>query len=106
MPAASASIRRDISDDERLTGRTIKGSTLVSFEAVKERLLGAEAALLHIRARPTNGTDRFSTEVVFHVGAVRGNALVVRGDRRNADAVTLRLAAQLRRRILAALGRR
>jgi hypothetical protein len=45
-------------------------------------------------------------EVVFHVGAVRGNALVVRGVRRNADAVTLQLAAQLRRRILAALGRK
>ena len=104
--AASASIRRDISDDERLTGRTIKGSTLVSFEATKVGSLGAGAALLHVRARAKGVTDRFSTEAVFNVGALRGNTLVVRGDGRNADAVTLQLAAQLRRRMLAALGRR
>jgi len=101
--AASASIRRDISDDKRLTGRTIKGSTLVSFEA---RPLRAGATLLHIRARPRNGTDQFTTEVVFRVGALRGNALVVRGDGRGTDGLALHLADRLKRRMLSAVGRR
>jgi hypothetical protein len=101
--AASASIRRDISDDKRLTGRTIKGSTLVSFEA---RPLGAGATLLHLHARPTNGTDQFGTEVVFRVGALRGNALVLRSDGRGTDGLALHLADRLKRRMLSALGRR
>jgi hypothetical protein len=79
---------------------------LVSFVATKVPALGIGAVLMHGRSRPTGGTDRFATQVVFRVGQLRGNAIVVRGDGGNADTLALELGKQLRRRMLAALGRR
>jgi hypothetical protein len=101
--AAAASIERDLADEKRLTGRTVGGNLLISFSATRVPSLGAGAVLQHIRARPLDGTDRFTTQVVLRVGRLRGNAIVVRGDRRDADSLALRLARQLRRRMLAAL---
>jgi hypothetical protein len=100
------SIDRDIADYKRLRGKTVEAGLLVSFAATKAPSLGIGAALLHIHARPTGGTDRFMTSVVFRVASLRGNAIVVRGDRRNADRAALHLAEQLRRRMLAALRRK
>jgi hypothetical protein len=104
--SAAASIERDIADYKRLRGETHEGALLVSFAATKVRSLGVGAALLHIRARPTGGTDRFITSVVFRVRSLRGNAVVVRSDKKNADAMARHLAEQLRRRMLAVLGQR
>jgi hypothetical protein len=102
----AASIERDIADYKRLRGKTVEAGFLVSFAATKLPSLGIGAALLHIHTRPTGGTDRFNTVVVFRVASLRGNALVVRSDRRNADRAALHLAEQLRRRMLAALRRK
>src|SRR6476620_10104575 len=101
--SAAASIERDIADYRRFRGKTLEGELLVSFAAKKVRSLGLGAALLHIRGRPTGGTDRFITSVAFRVRSLRGNAIVVRSDKRSADATALQLAKQLRRRMLAAL---
>jgi hypothetical protein len=103
--AAAASIERDIADFKRFRGKAIEGGLLVSFSARKVPSLGDGAALLRERTRPKGGTDRFITAVVFRVRSLRGNVAVVRGDRTEADAIALRLAPQLRRRMLAALNR-
>jgi hypothetical protein len=68
--------------------------------------LGIGATLSHAHLRPTGGTDRFSTDVVFRFGSLRGNAIVVRSDRRKTDTLALHVAEQLRRRMLAALRRK
>ena len=104
--SAAASIRRDIADQKRLRGKRIEGGRLVNSSTTKVPSLGSGAILSHTHLRPTGGTDRFSTDVRFRVGSLRGNATVVRSDRRKTDTLTLRLAAQLRRRMLAALRRR
>jgi hypothetical protein len=104
--AAGGAVDREIADGKRLTGRPVEGGVLISFAVTKELSLGAGAVLLHIHARPTGGTDRFVTEVVFRVGRLRGNVNVVRGGRRNADTAALHLAEQLRHRMLGALGRK
>jgi hypothetical protein len=101
--SAAASIRRDIADDKRFRGKAVEAGKLVSFAATKVPSLGIGAALLHIHTRPAGGTDRFTTSVVFRVGSLRGNAIVVRGDRKKADTLALRLAEQLRRRMLTVL---
>jgi hypothetical protein len=99
--SAAASIRRDIADYKRFRGKALEEGLLVSFAATKVPSLGVGAALLHMRARPTDGTDRFMTSVVFRVRSLRGNTVVVRGDRKKADTAALHLAEQLRRRMLA-----
>jgi hypothetical protein len=101
--SAAASIRRDIADDKRFRGKAVEAGKLVSFAATKVPSLGIGAALLHIHTRPAGGTDRFTTSVVFRVESLRGNAIVVRGDRKKADTLALRLAEQLRRRMLTVL---
>ncbi len=101
--SAAASIERDIADYKRFRGKTLEGDLLVSFAATKVRSLGLGAALLHIRGRPTGGTDRFITSVAFRVRSLRGNAIVVRSNTRTADATALQLAKQLRSRMLAVL---
>jgi hypothetical protein len=101
--SAAASIERDIADYKRLRGKTREGDLLVSFAATKVRSLGLGAALLHIRGRPTGGPDRFITSVVFRVRSLRGNAIVVRSDKRSADATVLQLGKQLRSRMRAVL---
>jgi GNAT superfamily N-acetyltransferase len=101
--SAAASIRRDIADDKRFRGKTVGGAKLVSFALTRVPSLGIGAALLHIHVRPTGGTDRFVTSVVFLVGSLRGNAIVGRGGNRSADATALQLAKQLRSRMLAVL---
>jgi hypothetical protein len=101
--SAAASIRRDIADDKRFRGKAVEAGKLVSFAATKVPSLGIGAALLHIHTRPAGGTDRFTTSVLFRVGSLRGNAIVVRGDRKKADTLALRLAEQLRRRMLTVL---
>ena len=101
--SAAASIERDIADYKRFRGKTLQGDLLVSFAATKVHSLGLGAALLHIRGRRTGGTDQFITSVVFRVRSLRGNAIVVRSDKRSADATALQLARQLRSRMLAAL---
>jgi hypothetical protein len=100
---AAASIERDIADYKRLRGKALEEGLLVGFRSTKVSSLGSGARLLHIHARPTGGTDRFTTSVVFHVRSLRGNAIVVRSDRKNADTTARHLAEQLRRRMLATL---
>jgi hypothetical protein len=102
--SAAASIERDIADYKRFRGKADQSGRLVSFEATKVPSLGIGAALFHIHVRPRGGTDRFMTTVSFRVGSLRGNATVVRGDRRDADTAARHLAGQLKRRMLA--GRR
>jgi len=101
--SAAASIRRDIADQKRLRGKAVEGGRFLSFTTTKVPSLGIGAALSRAHQRPTGGTDRFSTDVVFRVGSLRGNAIVVRSDRRGADTLALHLGGQLRRRILAVL---
>jgi hypothetical protein len=98
--SAAASNRRDIADQKRLRGKPVEGGRLVSFSTTKVPSLGIGATLSHAHLRPTGGTDRFSTDVVFRVGSLRGNGIVVRTDRKKADTLALRLAEQLRRRML------
>jgi hypothetical protein len=104
--SAAASIERDIADYKRLRGETHEGALLVSFAATRASSFGIGARLMHIRARPTGGSDRFITSVVFRVRSLRGNAIVVRSDKKNADAMARDLAEQLRHRMLAVLGQR
>jgi hypothetical protein len=66
--SVAASIERDIADYKRFRGKTLEGEVLVSFAATKVRSFGLGAALLHIRGRPTGGTDRFITSVAFWPG--------------------------------------
>jgi hypothetical protein len=103
---AAAAIERDIADYKRLRGKALEDGLLVSFAATKVSSLGSGARLMHIHGRPKGGTDRFTTSVVFHVRSLRGNAVVVRSDRKNADAMARHLAEQLRRRMLTVLGQR
>ena len=104
--AAAASIERDVATAKRLRGKAIESGFEVSFAATKAPSLGADAMLWHLRARPKGGTDRFTTQVVFRVGPLRGNATISHGDNRYADAAALQLADQLKRRILATLRRK
>jgi hypothetical protein len=104
--AAAASIERDTAAANRLRGKPVQGGFEVSFAATKASSLGAGAMLWHLRARQTGGTDRFTTQVVFRVGRLRGNAIVGHGDNRYDDAAALQLADQLRRRMLATLHRK
>lgn len=102
--SAAAAIRRDIADQKRLRGKAVEGGRLVRFAARKVPSLGRGAVLSHADFRPTGGTHRFSTEVTFRVGSLRGNAIVIRRDRKNADSMALHLGKQLRHRMLTTLG--
>jgi hypothetical protein len=104
--AAAASIRRNAADGKRLRGKQVEGGLVVSFGATKVPALGVGSLLVHLRTRPTGGTDRFATYVWFRVGQLSGSAVVGRGDGRNADTLALELAKQLKRRMLAAHDRR
>jgi hypothetical protein len=103
--AAGASIERDIAESRRLRGKAVEGGVLVDADVTQQPSLGPGAALQRTHARPTGGTDRFSTAVLFRVGSLRGNAVVVRSDGQSADRTALRLAEQLRLRMVAALRR-
>lgn len=100
--SAAASIKRDLASGKRFSGKHLQGGALVSYAARKVPSLGAEAALVHMRVRPTGGTKHFSTSVMFRVGPLRGNAIVSRGDR-FADGAALQLAKQLKQRMIAVL---
>jgi hypothetical protein len=100
--SAAASIKRDIADDERFQGQTLPAGRLVSVAATKLPSLGVDAALLHIHVR-AKGLDEFFIQIVFRVQSIRGNALVSRTDKSNADSLALRLAKQLRQRAVTAL---
>ncbi len=101
--AAGASIQRDIAAGKRFSGKAVEAGFLVSYTSSRVPSLGSRGALEHVHARPTGGSDRFVTSVLFLVGQLRGHATVNRGDRTNADRVALDLAQQLRRRIVATL---
>ncbi len=103
--AAAASIERDIAEGRRFRGKAVEGGVLVDVDVTREPSLGPAAALQRTHARPTGGTDRFNTALLFRVGSLRGNAVVVRSDAQSADRTALRLAEQLRRRMVAALRR-
>jgi hypothetical protein len=90
--SAAASIQRDVAGWKRFRGKTVDGDLLVSFAATKAPSLGLGAVLLHIHRRPTGGTGRFITSVAFRVRSLRGNAIVVRSDKRSADVTALQLA--------------
>jgi hypothetical protein len=102
--SATASIKHDIAVSKRLRGKAIDSGRLISFAATKVPPLGPGAVLVHVRVRPRDGTDLFTTAVAFPLGSLRGNTTVARGDRKNADAMALNLGQQLRRRMLATLG--
>jgi hypothetical protein len=101
--AARAAIERGIAEGKQFSGKALQEGVLVRYTARRARSLGSGAVLEHVRARPTGGTDRFQTNVTFRVGQLRGNVIVSRGDRTNADRLALDLAKQLQRRILTAL---
>jgi hypothetical protein len=100
--SAAASIERDLASGKRFSGKRLQGGLLVSYAARKVPLLGAEEVLEHVRTPPTGGTDRFATGVLFHVGSLRANATVARGDR-FADRAALQVAKQLKLRVVAVL---
>jgi hypothetical protein len=101
--AAADSIERDLADGRRFRGKAVEGGVLLDVDVIDEPTLGDGAALVRTHARPTGGTDRFTTGVSFRVGSVRGNAVVVRSDEMSADATALQLARRLRRRMIAAI---
>jgi hypothetical protein len=102
--AAGASMQRDIAAGKRFSGKVLGArGLLVSYRFSGAPSLGNRAALEHVHARPTGGSDRFETSVLFVVGQLRGNATVSRGDRTNADRLALDLAQQLRRRMVTGL---
>jgi len=103
--AAAASIDRAIAEGKRFRGKAVEGGVLMAVDVSDEPSLGPGAVLLRGHMRPTGGTDRFNTAVLFRVGSLRGNAVVVRSDGQSADRTALRLAEQLRRRMVAALRR-
>lgn len=102
--AARASIRREIANEKRFAGKKLQGGELVSAACSEVRPLSA--MLCHEQTRSTRGTDFFGTIVIFNVDQLRGFAGVVRSDDVNVDGIVLRLAAELRLRALAAVGRR
>jgi hypothetical protein len=101
--AARAEIERDIAAGKRFSGKTLPEGVLVTYTAGPVRSLGSGAVLEHVRVRPTGGTDRFQTNVIFRVGQLQGNVFVSRGDRTKTDRLALDLARQLQRRMTSAL---
>ena len=100
---AATSITRDAADGRRFRGKNVAPGVLVSFDAKKIPALGRGAELWHFHVRGASGVERFTTSVVFTIRALRGNALVIRGDNKEADALALQLARDLESRIVARL---
>lgn len=101
--SAGASIRREVAAGKRFSGKALKGGVVVSYRSKEVPSFGRQAVMEHLHARSTGGTDQFGTAILFRVGQLRGSASVSRADRKNADRLTLDLAGQLRRRIVATL---
>jgi hypothetical protein len=101
--AARASIRRDAADRKRFAGTKLPGGQLVSSTCSQVKKL--DATLCREHTRSARGIDFFGTSVIFSVNRLRGSAIVLRHDGANKDALALSLAAKLRTRAIAAVGR-